>query len=80
MLPTGATLEQTQKVVEEVQRYFQENEKEAVESCMTISGFGFSGRSQTNGMLFIKLKDWHLRIDRSSSGSRTGYFVAIDRI
>ena len=61
MLPTGATLEQTQKVVEEVQRYFQENEKEAVESCMTISGFGFSGRSQTNGMLFIKLKDWHLR-------------------
>ena len=61
MLPTGATLEQTQKVVEEVQRYFHENEKEAVESCMTISGFGFSGRSQTNGMLFIKLKDWHLR-------------------
>jgi HAE1 family hydrophobic/amphiphilic exporter-1 len=61
MLPTGATLEQTQKVVEEVQRHFQENEKEAVESCMTISGFGFSGRAQTNGMLFIKLKDWHLR-------------------
>jgi len=61
MLPTGATLEQTQKVVEEVQRHFQENEKEAVESCMTISGFGFSGRAQTNGMLFIKLKDWNLR-------------------
>jgi hydrophobe/amphiphile efflux-1 (HAE1) family protein len=61
MLPTGATLEQTQKVVEEVQRYFQENEKEAVESCMTITGFGFSGRAQTNGMVFIKLKDWHLR-------------------
>jgi HAE1 family hydrophobic/amphiphilic exporter-1 len=61
MLPTGATLEQTQKVVEEVQRYFLENEKEAVESCMTITGFGFSGRAQTNGMLFIKLKDWNLR-------------------
>jgi HAE1 family hydrophobic/amphiphilic exporter-1 len=61
MLPTGATLEQTQKVVEEVRRYFQENEKEAVESCMTITGFGFSGRSQTNGMVFIKLKDWDLR-------------------
>src|SRR5512139_3463850 len=61
MLPTGATLEQTQKVVDEVRRHFQENEKEAVESCMTITGFGFSGRSQTNGMVFIKLKDWHLR-------------------
>jgi len=66
--------------VEEVQRYFQENEKEAVESCMTISGFGFSGRSQTNGMLFIKLKDWHLRNRSIFISSRTGYFVAIDRI
>jgi hydrophobe/amphiphile efflux-1 (HAE1) family protein len=61
MLPTGSTLEQTQKVVNEIQRHFLENEKEAVESCMTISGMGFSGRAQTNGMLFVKLKDWKLR-------------------
>ena len=61
MLPTGSTMEQTQKVVDQVQRYFQENEKEAVESCMTISGIGFSGRSQTNGLVFVKLKDWKLR-------------------
>ena len=61
MLPTGSTLEQTKKVVDQVQRYFLENEKEAVESCMTISGVGFSGRAQTNGMVFVKLKDWKLR-------------------
>jgi hydrophobe/amphiphile efflux-1 (HAE1) family protein len=61
MLPTGSTMEQTQKVVDQVQRYFQENEKEAVESCMTISGIGFSGRSQTNGLVFVKLKGWKLR-------------------
>jgi hydrophobe/amphiphile efflux-1 (HAE1) family protein len=61
MLPTGATMEQTGKVVDQVQRYFQENEKEAVESCMTIAGVGFSGRAQNNGMVFIKLKDWELR-------------------
>ncbi len=61
MLPTGATLEQTKQVVFDVQRHFQENEKEAVESCMTVSGVGFSGRAQTNGLVFIKLKDWHLR-------------------
>jgi hydrophobe/amphiphile efflux-1 (HAE1) family protein len=61
MLPTGATLEQTKQVVSEVQRHFQENEKEAVESCMMISGIGFAGRAQTNGLVFIKLKDWHLR-------------------
>jgi HAE1 family hydrophobic/amphiphilic exporter-1 len=47
-----------------VQHYFRENEKEAVESCLAISGYGYSGRVQTNGMVFIKLKDWKLR-DRS---------------
>jgi len=61
MLPTGATLEQTKMVVDKVQRHFQEKEKEAVESCMTIAGIGYSGRVQNNGMVFIKLKDWKLR-------------------
>jgi HAE1 family hydrophobic/amphiphilic exporter-1 len=64
LMPTGATLEQTQAVADEVQRYFQENETEAVESCMTIPGMGFSGRAQNTGMVFAKLKDWKLR-DRS---------------
>ncbi len=61
MLPTGSTLEQTQAVADEVQKYFLEQEKEAVESCMTIVGMGFSGRAQNNGMVFVKLQDWHLR-------------------
>lgn len=61
LMPVGATLEQTKEVLDEIQRYFQENEKEAVESCMTVAGIGFSGRSQNNGMVFVKLKDWHLR-------------------
>jgi HAE1 family hydrophobic/amphiphilic exporter-1 len=60
-MPTGATLEQTRKVTEEIQRYFEENEKEAVESCMTVAGIGFAGTGQTNGLVFIKLKDWKLR-------------------
>ena len=61
MLPTGSTIEQTKEVVNNVQRHFRENEKETVESCMMISGIGFSGRSQTNGLVFVKLKDWKLR-------------------
>ncbi|MEI8172415.1 MAG: efflux RND transporter permease subunit [Deltaproteobacteria bacterium] len=61
IMPTGATLEQTRKVVDDIRDYFQENEKETVESCMTISGIGYSGRAQTNGMVFVKLKDWKLR-------------------
>ncbi|MFB3886159.1 MAG: efflux RND transporter permease subunit [Thermodesulfobacteriota bacterium] len=61
MMPIGSTLEQTQEVLNEVQDYFLENEKKAVESCMTISGIGFSGRAQSNGLVFIMLKDWKLR-------------------
>ena len=59
--PTGSTLEQTQAVANQVQAYFETNEKDAVESCMTISGMGFSGRAQNNGMVFVRLKDWKLR-------------------
>ena len=61
MTPSGATLEQTQEIADECQRYFLEEEKDNVESCMTIAGLAFSGRGQNNGMLFIKLKDWKLR-------------------
>ncbi len=61
LLPTGATLEQTQAVEVDVQHYFLEDEKDAVDSCMTIAGSGFSGRAQNNGMVFVKLKDWKLR-------------------
>lgn len=61
ILPTSFTLEQTKNILDEIQNYFQKNEKEAVESCMTVAGIGFSGRGQNNGMVFVKLKDWHLR-------------------
>jgi HAE1 family hydrophobic/amphiphilic exporter-1 len=61
MMPSGSTLEQTQAVTDKCQRYFLKQEKEAVESCMTISGISFSGRGQNNGMIFVKLKDWKLR-------------------
>ena len=61
LMPTGATLEQTQEVLNEIQNHFLTHEKEAVESCLTIAGFGFSGRAQNNGMVFVRLKDWELR-------------------
>ena len=61
LMPISATLEQTQAVADQVRHHFQENEKEAVESCLTIAGLGFSGRAQNNGMVFVKLKDWKLR-------------------
>ncbi|MCX7048024.1 MAG: efflux RND transporter permease subunit [Candidatus Sumerlaeota bacterium] len=61
MLPANSTVEQTREVLKEVRVYFLENEKEAVEAIMTISGASFSGRGQNSGMAFVKLKDWELR-------------------
>ncbi|MBN2398690.1 MAG: efflux RND transporter permease subunit, partial [Deltaproteobacteria bacterium] len=58
ILPSGSTLEQTKEVGRQVGSYFLEHENEAVERTMVLSGYGFSGRAQNNGMVFIKLKDW----------------------
>jgi hydrophobe/amphiphile efflux-1 (HAE1) family protein len=60
-LPKGSTFEQTKAVMEQIQSYFLESEKGAVESCMAIIGSGFSGSGQNVGMLFVKLKDWEFR-------------------
>jgi len=57
-LPSGTTLEQTQNLMDQIQRYFKENEKEAVESFMSIAGFSFAGRGQNAAMGFVKLRDW----------------------
>ena len=64
-LPAGATLEQTEAVMAEIRQHFTRDEPAAVESCMTVSGFGFAGRGQNQGMAFIKLKDWKLRTRRN---------------
>jgi len=64
LLPAGSTLEQTEEVMVQIRRYFEENEKESVESVFTISGRGFAGVAQNSGFAFIKLRDWELR-DRS---------------
>ncbi|MEN6559457.1 MAG: efflux RND transporter permease subunit [Acidobacteriota bacterium] len=60
-LPRGNTFEQTKAVMAQIQGYFEQNEKDAVDSCMGIVGAGFAGSGQNVGMLFVKLKDWDLR-------------------
>ncbi len=62
MLPIGSTLEQTKEVADQVSQYLQDSEREAVESCMVIAGYGGSmGQAQNNAMVFVKLKAWDLR-------------------
>ncbi|MGB6066615.1 MAG: efflux RND transporter permease subunit [Desulfomonilaceae bacterium] len=61
MLPAGSTLEQTQQVMTQVRNHFLVDEKEAVASCFTLAGRGFSGTGQNVGLGFVNLKDWSLR-------------------
>ncbi|MGV8001102.1 efflux RND transporter permease subunit [Photorhabdus temperata subsp. temperata] len=65
-LPSGATQEQTQKVLDRISDYFNTEEKDLVVSVFTVSGFGFSGQGQNTGLAFISLKDWSERSDEES--------------
>ncbi len=60
-LATGSTLEQTEKVMDEIRSYFMEEEDEAVASVMTLAGRSFAGAGQNLGLGFVRLEDWELR-------------------
>ncbi|EJH3722704.1 efflux RND transporter permease subunit [Salmonella enterica] len=60
-LPSGATQERTQKVLDQVTHYYLNNEKANVESVFTVNGFSFSGQGQNSGMAFVSLKPWEER-------------------
>jgi len=60
-LPTGSTLEQTEKVMNKIRDHFLIKEKDGVDSFMSISGFSFSGQGQNTALGFIKLRAWDLR-------------------
>ena len=61
MLPPGSPLERTEQVMDDVKRHFLVDQKNAVQSCMTVAGYGMAGIGQNTGMAFVKLKDWDLR-------------------
>jgi len=61
ILPSGSTLEQTNKVTDKVRTHFLGNEKDAVESIMTVAGISFGGQGQNMALAFVKLRDWDLR-------------------
>lgn len=59
--PVGATETRTKKAMEQIESYFLNQEKEAVKSIFTITGFSFSGGGQNAGFGFVLLKDWSER-------------------
>ncbi|ABK39298.1 efflux RND transporter permease subunit [Aeromonas hydrophila] len=81
-LPVGATKQRTEVVLADMRDYFMKNEKDNVDSVLTVAGFSFAGSGQNSGMAFIKLKDWKERNtpDRSANaiiGRAMGYLFSI---
>jgi len=80
--PAGSTAENTAKANMQIQEYFLNAEKEAVDSIFTIVGFSFAGAGQNNGLAFVRLKDWEDRPSPAQSvqaiaGRAYGAFMGI---
>ena len=70
--PEGSTAERTRALVEEVEQFVLQDEKDTTESVFAALGFGFGGSGQRNAMVFIKLKDFAERegFDAASMATR----------
>ena len=71
-LPPNATLERTNKTLEQLTGFFLNQEKDHVESVFSVSGFSFTGMGQNAGLAFVKLKDWE---ERTSAESKIGAII-----
>ncbi len=81
-LPTGATQQRTQKVLDKVRDYFLTQEKENISTAFTVAGFSFAGTGQNMGMVFVQMKDWSERKSPQQSvnaiiGRAMGHFSQI---
>jgi len=60
-MPSGTTMEETQRTVEAVRAHLVTAEKDNIASTFTISGFSFVGQGQNVGIAFIRLRPWEER-------------------
>ena len=73
-LPSGATQQQTLKVVQQVEHYFFTKEKDNVMSVFATVGSGPGGNGQNVARMFVRLKDWDDRDVKTGSS-----FAIIER-
>lgn len=73
-LPSGATQQQTLRVVRKVEDYFLNNEKANVASVFAAVGSGPGGNGQNVARMFVRLKDWSARDPQTGSS-----FAIIER-
>ena len=61
--PAGATQNRTGQVLDEISQYLLRDEKAMVDATFTVNGNNNAGRSQSQGQIFVRLKDWDDRKD-----------------
>jgi multidrug efflux pump len=81
-LPAGSTTQQTLEVVKKVENHFLNDQSEAVNGILTVTGFSFAGSGQNSAIAFINLKHWDERQRDELSvqgvaGKAMGYFSTI---
>jgi multidrug efflux pump len=59
--PPGATQGRTQIVLDDVSNYLLHQEAAAVDATLEVTGLNFAGRGQTQGLIFVRFKDWSAR-------------------
>ncbi|MGD9661866.1 MAG: efflux RND transporter permease subunit [Porticoccaceae bacterium] len=60
-LPSNATAQRTDEVMDEIERHLREEEPGLIKSVFTVTGFSFTGKGQNMGMAFVHLKPWDER-------------------
>jgi multidrug efflux pump len=66
-LPTGATQQRTQDVLDRVREYYLTQENGNVVSAFTVAGFSFAGTGQNMGLVFAQMADWSERKSKDQS-------------
>ncbi|MBI3526956.1 MAG: efflux RND transporter permease subunit [Betaproteobacteria bacterium] len=56
--PPGATQQRTGVVLDDVAQYLLKQESASVDAAFVINGNNFAGRGQSQGMVYVHLKDW----------------------
>ncbi|MDM0022820.1 efflux RND transporter permease subunit [Variovorax saccharolyticus] len=74
--PPGATMERTGVVLDAIGEYLAKDETNVVESSFQINGFNFAGRGQSQGLVYVQLKDWSQRENPELSAGALGARVA----
>ncbi|MGE4429562.1 MAG: efflux RND transporter permease subunit [Sphingobium sp.] len=68
-MPSGTTMEETERTLTRVRTHFLEAEKDNVESIFSISGFSFVGQGQNVAIAFIRLRPWEERSGKNNKAA-----------